>query len=125
MGFAVRVVINTLAIALAGAVVPGIHVDSVVSAVAAGLVLGLINAFVRPVLLILTLPITLITLGLFLVVLNGLCVWFVSAVVGGFHVAGFWSAVLGALLVSAVSWALTAFVSDRGRIVIITRSERF
>lgn len=121
MGFLLRVAINTLAIALAGWVVPGVRVDSLLVAVAAGLVLGLVNAVVRPVLLVLTLPITLLTLGLFLLVLNGLCFWLAAGLVPGFHVAGFWAAVLGALLVSVVSWVVTAFVSDSGRIVVITR----
>ena len=121
MGVLLRVAMNTLAIALASSVVPGVRVDNLVVAVAAGLVLGLINAVVRPVLLVLTLPITLFTLGLFLLVLNGLCFWLAAAAVPGFHVAGFWSAVLGALLVSAVSWVVTAFVSDSGRIALITR----
>lgn len=121
MGFLLRVAINTLAIALAGSVVPGVRVDSLLVAVAAGLVLGLVNAVVRPVLLVLTLPITLLTLGLFLLVLNGLCFWLAAGLIPGFQVAGFWAAVLGALLVSVVSWVVTAFVSDSGRIVVITR----
>ena len=122
MGFLLRVLVNALAIMLAAAVVPGIRVDSVLAALTAGLVLGLINAVVRPLLLLLTLPITLLTLGLFLFVLNGLCFWLVAAIVGGFHVSGFWTAVFGALVVSAVSWLLTALVSDSGRIVVITRT---
>ena len=122
MGFLLRVLVKALAIMLAAAVVPGIRVDSVLTALAAGLVLGLINAVVRPLLLLLTLPITLLTLGLFLFVLNGLCFWLVAAIVGGFHVSGFWAAVFGALVVSAVSWLLTALVSDSGRIVVITRT---
>src|SRR6266508_4261462 len=102
-------------------VVPGIRLDGVLPAVAAGLLLGLVNAVVRPVLLILTLPITLVTLGLFLFVLNGLCLWLVASVVKGFHVAGFWPAVLGALCVSVVSWVVTVLVSDSGRFTVITR----
>ena len=121
MGFLLRVVVNALAIVLAAHVVPGIRVDSLLAALAAGLVLGVINAVVRPILLFLTLPITLLTLGLFLLILNGLCLWLVAAIVGGFHVSGFWSAVFGALVVSAVSWLVTALVSDSGRIVVITR----
>jgi putative membrane protein len=124
MGFILRVVINALAIALAASVLPGIQVDSVLSALGAGLLLGLINAFVRPILLVLTLPITLVTLGLFLLVLNGLCFWLVAAVVKGLHVAGFWSAVLGAIVVTVVSWVVTTLVSDSGRVVVITRSRR-
>jgi putative membrane protein len=122
MGFLLRVAINALAIALAASVLPGIRVDSVLSALGAGLLLALINAFVRPILLVLTLPITLVTLGLFLLVLNGLCFWLVAVLVKGLHVAGFWSAVLGALFVTVVSWVVTALVSDSGRVVVITRS---
>jgi putative membrane protein len=124
MGFILRVLVNILAIVLAAAVVPGIQLDGVLAAIAAGLLLGVVNAFVRPVLLILTFPITLVTLGLFLLVLNGLCLWLVAAVVKGFHVAGFWSAVLGALVVSVVSWIVTVLVSDSGRVVVITRHRR-
>ena len=121
MGFLLRVVVNTLAIVLAAHVVPGIRVDSFLSALAAGLVLGLINAVVRPILVLLTCPITLVTLGLFLFVLNGLMLWLASAIVSGFHIAGFWAAVLGAFVISAVSWLVTALVSDSGRIVVISR----
>ncbi len=120
MGFLLRVVVNALAIMLAASIVPGIAVDGLVSALAAAVLLGLINAFVRPVLLILTLPITLLTLGLFLLVLNGFCFWLVAWLVKGFHVAGFGSALLGALVVSVVSWIVTALISDSGKVVIIT-----
>ena len=125
MGFLLRVLVNILAIVLAASVVPGIRLDGVLPAVAAGLLLGFINAVVRPVLLILTLPITLVTLGLFLFVLNGVCLWLVAAVVKGFHVDGFWPAVLGALCVSVVSWVVTALVSDSGKFVVITRRKYF
>lgn len=119
MGLLLRVVINAVAIYLVASFVPGIRVDGVWTALLAGLVLGLINAIVRPILVILTLPITLVTLGLFLLVLNGLCLWLASLVVDGFEVQGFWPAVVGALVVSLVSWVLNAFVSDRGRIVVM------
>jgi putative membrane protein len=121
MGFLARILLNALAIVLAGAIVPGISVDGLLSALAAGAALALINAVIRPVLLLLTLPITLLTLGLFIFVLNALCFWLVSAVVPGYHVAGFWPALGGALVVSVMSWVATAFVSDRGRVVVITR----
>ena len=78
--------------------------------------LGLVNALVRPVLVILTFPLTLLTLGLFLLVLNAFCLALTSWVVPGFDVRGFWPALLGSLLVTIVSWLLTAFVSDRGRV---------
>ena len=121
MGFLVRMLANALAIFVAAAIVPGIEIRGVLSALGAGLVLGLVNAVVRPVLLVLTLPLTLVTLGLFLFVLNGLCLWLTSALVKGFQVHGFWAAIFGALIVSLVSWLLTAFLSDQGRIVVITR----
>ena len=121
MGFFVRVVVNILAIVLAGSIVPGIRLDGPLAAIAAGVLLGLVNAIVRPVLIILTLPITLVTLGLFLLVLNGLCLWLVAGVVRGFHVDGFWAAVLGALVVSALSWIVTLLISDSGKVVLITR----
>jgi putative membrane protein len=121
MGFLARVLVNALAIYLAAAVVPGVEITGVLAALVAGLVFGLVNAFVRPVLLVLTLPLTLLTLGLFLFVLNAFCFWLTSAVVKGFDVHGFWAALFGALLVSVVSWAVTAFLSDRGQVVAITR----
>jgi putative membrane protein len=124
MGFVARILLNALAIVLAGSIVPGIAVDGLLPALAAGAALALVNAVIRPILLLLTFPITLLTLGLFIFVLNGLCFWLVSTVVPGFHVAGFWPALGGALLVSVVSWVANAFVSDRGRVVVITRHGR-
>lgn len=120
MGFVLRTLVNAGAIYVVAMVLPGIGVSSLWAALAAGLVLGLINAVVRPVLLVLTFPVTLLTLGLFLLVLNGFCLWLTSAIVDGLQIAGFWWAVLGALLVSVVSWVLTAFVSDAGRIVVLS-----
>jgi putative membrane protein len=124
MGLLIRVLVNALAIWLATEIVPGIEAASATAVLVAGLVLGLVNAIVRPILLVLTLPLTLVTLGLFLFVLNALCLWLTSAVVPGFDVRGFWSAFGGALLVSALSWVVNGFVSDRGRVVVITDRER-
>lgn len=124
MGFVVRVLANGAAIYLAAVVVPGIELSGgVLVALGAGLVLGLINAVVRPILLVLTLPVTLLTLGLFIFVLNAFCLWLTSVLIKGFEVHGVWAAVFGALIVSVVSWLLTAFVSDRGRVVVITRRD--
>jgi putative membrane protein len=124
VGFLIRVLVNALAIWLATAIVPGIEASGATSVVIAALVLGVINAIVRPILLVLTLPLTLVTLGLFLFVLNALCLWLTSAIVPGFDVRGFWPAFWAALLVSALSWAVNGFVSDRGRVVVITDRER-
>jgi putative membrane protein len=115
VGFIVRVLVNAATIALAAALVPGIQLEGATPALLAGLVLGLVNALVRPVLLVLTLPLTLVTLGLFLLVLNGICLSLTAWLVPGFDIAGFLPAMLGALVISVVSWILTAFVSDRGR----------
>ena len=124
MGFLARVLVNALAIWLATAIVPGIEARSVTTILGAALVLGLINAVVRPVLLVLTLPLTLVSLGLFLFVLNAFCLWLTAQLVKGFEVHGIWAAVFGALLIGVVSWLLSVFVSDRGRVVVITRVRR-
>ena len=89
MGFLIRVLVNALAIWLATVIVPGIEARGATRVVGAALVLGVINAIVRPILLVLTLPLTLVTLGLFLFVLNALCLWLTSAIVPGFDVRGF------------------------------------
>ena len=116
MGFLIRILVNGGAILLAASVVPGVGVRSVTSALIAGLVLALINAIIRPVLVFLTFPITLVTLGLFIFVLNAFCFWLASMFVPGLTVRGFWAAFLGALIVSVVSWILNAFLSDTGRV---------
>src|SRR5262245_11658063 len=102
---------------LAAQVVPGIALRGkpLWPALLAGLVLALINALVKPIVKLVTLPLTLVTLGLFLFVLNAFCLWLTSASVPGFDIKGFKPAFLGALLISVVSWALTVFVNDRGR----------
>jgi putative membrane protein len=115
VGFLLRLVVNAAALWVAAQLVPGIVVTGLTPLLLAALVLGLINAIVRPVLLILTLPLTLLTLGLFIFVLNAFCLWLTSRIVPGFEVQTFGAALLGALVVSIVSWVLTAFVSDAGR----------
>ena len=89
---------------------PGVTVASFTSALVAALVLGLVNAVIRPVLILLTLPATIITLGLFIFVINGLLFWFVGSFIQGFVVAGFWWGVLGAIVYSIFSWLLAALV---------------
>jgi putative membrane protein len=116
VGFVVRVLVNAATIALAAALIPGLRLDGAWPALLAGLVLGLINAVVRPVLVVLTFPLTVVTLGLFLLVLNGLCLALTAWLVPGLDVDGFVPAFLGALVISLVSWLLTLFVSDRGRL---------
>jgi putative membrane protein len=102
--------VNALALIAVAYLMPSIQVSSFGAALVAALVLGLVNAVVRPVLVLLTLPVTILTLGLFIFVLNGLLFWMVASWLEGFHVAGFWSGVLGAIVFSVVSWLLSALV---------------
>jgi putative membrane protein len=105
-----RWIVNAAALLLVAYLYPGEHVEGFTAALVAALVLGLVNAVVRPILVILTLPVTLLTLGLFLFVVNALCFWLVAEVVRGFTVAGFGAALLGSILYSLVtlftSWVL-------------------
>ncbi len=102
--------INALALLALPYIVPSIQVDGFVTAFIAALVLGLVNTLIRPVLVLLTLPATIVTLGLFVFVINGLLFWMVASFVQGFHVAGFWSAVLGAIVYALISWAASTLV---------------
>jgi putative membrane protein len=102
--------INAVALIAVAYLMPSITVSSFGAALAAALVLGLVNAIVRPVLVLLTLPVTVLTLGLFIFVLNGLLFWMVASWLEGFHVGGFWAGVFGAVLFSLVSWLLSALV---------------
>jgi putative membrane protein len=102
--------INAVALMAVGYLVPGIAVSGLVTALVAALVLGLVNTVIRPVLILLTLPVTLLTLGLFIFVINGLMFWAVGSFVSGFLVAGFWPGVIGAFAYSVVSWALSALL---------------
>lgn len=102
--------INALALLALPYVVSSIQVDNFMTALIAALVLGLVNTLIRPVLLLLTLPATVLTLGLFIFVINGLLFWMVASFLQGFHVAGFWSAVLGAIVYALISWAATLLI---------------
>ena len=102
--------INTVALLALPYLMSSIHVDTFAAALIAALILGLVNTFIRPVLILLTLPVTLLTLGLFIFVINGLLFWAVGSWLEGFHVAGFWSGVGGAILYSIISWALSAIL---------------
>jgi putative membrane protein len=106
-------VFNAMALIAVAYVMPGIRVDGFGAALVAALFLGLVNTLVRPVLVILTLPITLVTLGLFILAINGFLFWFVGSVLNGFTVAGFWNGVGGALLYSILSWAMATLIPPR------------
>ena len=102
--------INALALLVLPYVVPSVQVDGFVTALVAALVLGFVNTLLRPVLVLLTLPVTLVSLGLFIFVINGLLFWMVANLLDGFHVEGFGSAVLGAIVYAVISWAASALV---------------
>ena len=102
--------INALALLAVAYLMPSIAVASFTTALVAALILGLVNAVIRPILILLTLPATILTLGLFIFVINGLLFWFVGSYLQGFTVAGFWAGVFGAIVYSLVSWALSALL---------------
>src|SRR5512138_2366990 len=113
MRFLLRLVLNAVAIMIAASFVPGVHVAGPGPAVIAGVLLGFVNALVRPLLLILTFPFTLLTLGLFIFVVNAICFGLTAALVPGFTLDGFFAAFLGALVVTIVSWLLSALLPDK------------
>ncbi len=111
MFFILRLIINMVAILIISYLFPRmIRVDGFLTALVAAFLLGIVNTVLRPVLVFLTFPITVVTLGLFLFIINGLMLWLVSALVRGFYVSGFWGAVFGSILISIVSWILSRFL---------------
>jgi putative membrane protein len=110
MRFLFRLLINVVAILVIAYIVPGlIRVDGFLAALVAAILLGIVNTIIRPILVILTFPLTLLSFGLFLFVINALMLWLVSALVSGFQVSGFWGALVGSILISIVSWILSKF----------------
>ena len=110
MRLVVTWLINALALIALPYIFTSIHVDGFVTALVAALILGLINTLIRPLLVLLTLPVTLVTLGLFIFVINGLLFWLVGSFAPGFRVDGFWAGVLGAIVYSIISWALSSLL---------------
>jgi len=115
MGFLIRMAITALGFWLATRLVPGVTLEGPATFVFAALWLGVVNAVVRPIAFILTLPITLVSLGLFLFVINAGMVALVAWLLDGFHLAGFGSALLTSIVVGITSWAGNAFIGERGR----------
>ncbi len=115
-GLVVRWLILTAAIMVTSYFMEGIHVSGFFSALLAAAILGVLNVFFRPILILLTLPISILTLGLFTFIINALLLMMVSGVISGFVVEGFWSALFGSLLISIVSWILSSFINDQGRV---------
>jgi putative membrane protein len=118
-GLFLRFLIGALGLWLAAEIIPGIEVANLATLLAAALLLGIVNAVIRPILVILTLPITVLTLGLFLLVINAAMLGLVALILPGFNIAGFWSALFGALVISIAGWLASWFIGPRGRIEIL------
>ena len=119
-GFLLRVLIVAAGLWVASKLVPGVAINDGWSLLWAALVLGIMNAVVRPVVILLTLPLTILTLGLFLLVINAAMLSLVAWMLEGVVVAGFWSAFFGAIIISITGWLASGFISDRGRVEAIT-----
>jgi len=123
-GITIRWLGLTFAIIVTSYLLDGIHVSGFWSALFTAAVLGILNAFFRPIILILTLPINILTMGLFTFVINALLLMMASGIISGFNVAGFWSAMFGALLISVVSWLINGFIGERGTVEYIDLKHR-
>jgi len=115
-GILIRWLVLTGAILVASYAVDGIQVQGFFTGLWAAVILGVLNAFLRPVLIVLTLPLTILTFGLFTFVINAVLLMMVSGILSGFHIEGFWPAVWGSLIISVVSWFLNTFISGRGTV---------
>ena len=119
--FVFRWAITTIAVMVASSIIHGIRYDSVAALIGAALLLGILNAFLRPILLILSAPLILLTLGIFILIVNGLMLLLVPSLVIGFHVDTFGSAFWGAIVIGIVSWLLSAFFhGSDGRVHVLT-----
>ena len=116
--------INALALLALPYLVPSVQVESFFTALVAALILGLVNTLIRPLIVLLTLPVTVLTLGLFIFVINALLFWFVASFVKGFYVEGFWSALSGWIVYALISWAASALVFGERRVVVVRREDR-
>ena len=119
--FVLRWLVTTVAVFVAEKLIPGIYCDNLTALLGASLLLGIINAFVRPFLLLLSLPFIILTMGVFIFVVNALLLMLVSSLIPSFHVEGFWNAFFGAIIISLVSWILSSFFrGSDGKIHSIT-----
>jgi putative membrane protein len=119
LGFLLRLAVSALALWVAAAVVPGVDIEGGWTLVFAAVALGIVNAVVRPLAVIFTLPLTLLTLGLFLFVVNAAMFALTAALLDGFRVSGFFAALFGAIVVSIVSWLASSFIGPDGRYEVL------
>ena len=122
-GFFLRLLITALGLWVADQLLSGIAITGTGSLIVSALLLGIVNAVIRPVILILTLPLTIITLGFFVLIVNGISLAIAAWLVPGFHIGGLWSATLGAIIVGLTSWVASAFIGGSGRIERMQRIE--
>ncbi|PYP38349.1 MAG: hypothetical protein DMD48_09820 [Gemmatimonadetes bacterium] len=122
-GFLVRLLITALGLWVADQLLPGIVITGTGALIVSALVLGVVNALIRPILFFLTLPLTVLTLGLFVLIVNGISLALVAWLVPGFHVAELLSATLGAIIVGLTGWVVSAFVGGSGKIERMHRVE--
>ncbi len=115
-GIIIRWLTLTAAIVFTSYLLDGIHVSGFLSALLAAAMLGILNAFFRPIALLLTLPINILSLGFFTFVINALMLKMASGIISGFDVIGFWTAIFGSLFISIISWLLSSFINDRGTV---------
>jgi putative membrane protein len=119
IGFLIRLAVNSFAILIVTYIVKGVEVASPIVAIVAAFVLGVINAFIRPLVILITLPINILTLGLFTFFINGFLFYAVSKIVKGFVVTGFWPAFFGAIIFSTISFLLSLLISKKGKVEVI------
>ena len=124
-GIFIRWLTLTGAIILTAYLFDGIQVENFFSAFLAAAILGILNAFFRPIALLITLPINILTIGLFTFVINAMMLKMASGIIPGFNVYGFWSAVFGSLMISIISWLLNSFINDRGSVTYFKSEHRF
>ena len=120
----IKWVVLTVAVLATSYLFDGIQITGFLSALSAAAILGLLNTFFRPFLLIITLPINMLSMGLFTFVINALMLMMASSVIPGFHVSDFWSAVFGSLMISIVNWALNSFVQEKGIVQKLDKLQR-
>lgn len=123
-GFLLRLAISAFGLWVASKLVPGVQINDGWTLVWAALLLGIVNALVRPIALLITLPLTLLTLGLFILVINAAMISLVAAMLDGFQLSGFGAALFGALVVSITSWLASSFIGPKGRYEVIVMQRR-
>lgn len=118
-GFLIRCLVSALGLWLASLLISGINVTGTGVLLAAGLLLGIVNAFIRPVMIILTLPFTIITLGLFLFIINAMMLGLVAWFLDGFSISGFWAALGGSIIISLTSWVASWYIGPKGKVELV------